>query len=125
MKYYRVLFLFLGIFNLVIGGFMFVAGILAESGPSPISWFFLSMAVMAFSLSYLYPQFTQKDERMKLIRQKATFFSLMAMLVYLGAFGILLSFGIIAVSASEIIYILSALLICTLFLSFVVYSKIY
>lgn len=125
MNNYRVLLLFLGIFNLVIGGFVFVVGILAESGPLSISWLFLSMAVMAFSLSYLYPQFIQKDERMRLIREKGMFFSFIAMQVYLVIFMLLLSFGIISISASDLIYILIALMICTVFLSFVVYSKIY
>lgn len=125
MKHSRLLFFILGVMNLAFAGFILTVGLLSGTIHMTIGFFFLAMAVLSFSMSYLYPQFIQKDERMGLIRQKGTFFTLMAMLVYLGVFGILLSFGIISISASELIYILSSLLICTLFLSFVVYSKIY
>lgn len=76
-------------------------------------------------MAYLYPQWVQKDERMKLIRQKGMFFSMTALMLYLIVFMILLGFEIVSLPALEVIYILTALLISTFFLSFVIYSIIY
>ncbi|QTN01324.1 permease [Sediminibacillus dalangtanensis] len=94
-------------------------GLLSEN----LIW--LAMAVMAFCLSYLFPQFIQKDERMKLIRQKGIFFSFFAFLFYSILLTTLLHTNLIQLTGSETISILTSLMICTVFISWVVLSKIY
>lgn len=125
MIYGRSLFSVLGIVHLLSAGFLLAIGLMAGSKPYMITWLCVSMAVMSFSMAYLYPQWVQKDERMKLIRQKGMFFSMTALMLYLIVFMILLGFKIVSLPALEVIYILTALLISTLFLSFVIYSIIY
>jgi hypothetical protein len=124
MDYSRKAFFIFGIFFLCMSGFMIFVGIMADSTPPSGSYMLLALAVMSFSLSYLYPQFKQKDERMKLIRQKGMFASFFAVMLYLIFFNIGLQFEFFTLTANELIHILSTLLICTVFLSFVVYSKI-
>ncbi|MCS0670359.1 permease [Cytobacillus firmus] len=106
-------------------GFIIYSGVMADSAPPFESYIMIGMTVMCFCPSYLYPQFKQKDERMKLIREKGMFVSFFAMMMYLIAFNLGLKLDLILLTASEAINILSTLLICTLFLSFVIYSKIY
>lgn len=104
---------------------MLLAAFMANSAPLPDTYIILSMSVMAFCLSYLYPQFAQKDERMKLIRQKGMFFSFLAFLFYSFALNSLLEFNIIQLTASDAITILSTLMISTLFTSWVFLSRRY
>ncbi len=125
MNYSRITFFILGVFFLAMSGFMIFVGIMADSVPPSGSYMVLAMAVMSFCLSYLYPQFKQKDERMKLIRQKGMFASFFAMMVYLIIFNVGLQFDYFKLTANEVIHLLSTLIICTVFISFVVYSKIY
>ncbi|WP_099364006.1 permease [Fredinandcohnia onubensis] len=121
----RVPFVVLGILFSVMSGFLLFVGIMANSSPAPMAFMTLAMAVMSFCLAYLYPQFKQKDERMKLIREKGIFASFFAMMIFLIAFNIGLQFNIIALTAAQLINILTTLLISTMFISFVIYSKIY
>ena len=107
------------------GGFLLLAAIMTDSAPLTHTYNILSMAVMAFSLSYLYPQFIQKDERMRMIRQKGMFFSFMAFLVYSFVFTTLLEFNVIDLTASDAINILTALMISTLFTSWVFLARRY
>lgn len=125
MKEYRLLFVIFGIFFFAIGGFIIFVGIMAKSSPAPMAYSSLSMGVMSFCMSYLYPQFKEKDERMKLIREKGMFFSLIAMMVYFILFLTGIQFEVISLTTLELLNILISLMICTVFLSFVVYSKIY
>jgi uncharacterized membrane protein len=106
-------------------GFLILASIKANSAPSTMIFIQLAMEIMSFCLSYLYPQFKQKDERMRLIRQKGMFASFVAMLIYLIVFNMGIQFDFIILTANEMLHLLSALLISTLFISFVIYSKIY
>lgn len=122
---YWIAFFVLGVFFLAMSGFIVYAGVMADSAPPSESYILIGMAVMCFCLSYLYPQFKQKDERMKLIREKGMFASFFAMMMYLIVFNMGLKLDLILLTASEAINILSTLLICTVFLSFVIYSKIY
>ena len=57
------------------GVFLLLVAIMAKSAPLTETYTLLSMAIMSFSLSYLYPEFMQKDERMNMIRQKGMYFS--------------------------------------------------
>ncbi|MCM3455042.1 permease [Heyndrickxia oleronia] len=125
MHYSRIPFFILGMLFLMMAGFLILASIKANAAPSTMIFIQLAMAIMSFCLSYLYPQFKQKDERMKLIRQKGMFASFVAMLIYLIVFNMGTQFDFIILTANEMLHLLSALLISTLFISFVIYSKIY
>jgi hypothetical protein len=96
-----------------------------NSAPLSETYMILSMSVMAFCLSYLYPQFVQKDERMQLIRQKGMFFSFLAFFFYSVSLNSLLEFDIIQLTASDAITILTALMISTLFSSWVFLARRY
>ena len=125
MHYSRIPFFILGMLFLMMAGFLILASIKANAAPLTMIFIQLAMAIMSFCLSYLYPQFKQKDERMKLIRQKGMFASFVAMLIYLIVFNMGTQFDFIILTANEMLHLLSALLISTLFISFVIYSKIY
>lgn len=125
MHYSRIPFFILGMLFLMMAGFLILASFKANAAPSTMIFIQLAMAIMSFCLSYLYPQFKQKDERMRLIRQKGMFASFVAMLFYLIVFNMGIQFDFIILTANEMIHLLSALLISTLFISFVIYSKIY
>lgn len=118
-------FFILGLSFVGMGGLLIFTGIKANAAPSSTSFLLLAMAVMSFCLSYLYPQFKQKDERMKLIRQKGMFASFIAMMIYLIVFIIGLQLDFFTITANQLVHILTALMICTVFISFVVYSKIH
>lgn len=121
----RLFYLIAGILFSIMSGFTFFVGIMAKSAPAPMSYMTLAMAVMSFCLAYLYPQFKQKDERMRLIRQKGMFASFVAMTIYLIVFNIGIQLDFFILTANELIQILTVLMISTVFISFVVYSKIY
>lgn len=88
----RVPFIVFGVLFSVMTGFVVFVGIMAKSTPAPMAYMTLAMAVMSFCLAYLYPQFKQKAERMKLIREKGMFASYFAMIFYLVVFNIGLQF---------------------------------
>lgn len=124
MNYSRISFFILGMIFSIMTGLMISVGIMANSAPPSMTYIQLAMAVMCFCLSYLYPQFRQKDERMRLIRQKGTLASFFAMMIYLLVFNVGLQFDFFILTASELIHLLTTLMICTVFISFVVYSKL-
>lgn len=119
----RKSFFVLGIMFTVMGGFLGVIGIMDHSAPISVTYILLAMAFMSFCLSYLYPQFKDNDERVKLIKQKGMFASFIALILYFILFQTGLQLGWLNVSALEVLQILSALMICTVFSSFVIYSK--
>ncbi|WP_449538906.1 permease [Ferdinandcohnia sp. Marseille-Q9671] len=121
----RISFFVLGILFTIMGGFMIFAGLMADAAPPSIAYMQLGMAVMSFCLSYLYPQFKQKDERMRLIRQKGMFASFVTVMLYLIVFNLALQFDLFVLTAIELLHILTTLIISTVFIAFVVYSKIY
>ncbi len=119
----RLTFYICGGLFLIMTLFMAVIAISAGESILPQTWTLLSMTVMSFSMGYLYPQFKQKDERMKMIRQKGLFYAYFALIVYFFIFFLLLGLGIIDISALELMEILSILTISTVFLSMVYVSK--
>jgi hypothetical protein len=123
--YLPKLYFIMGILFTLLGGFYVFVAMMAQDEPTSSVYITGSMAVMSFCLSYLSPQFKQKDERMKLIRQKGMFFSYFAILSYYIIFSTLLQFEIISITALELVNILIALTISTVFLSFVIVSKRY
>ena len=98
---------------------------MSKSAPLSETYTLLSMAVMSFCLSYLSPQFSQKDERIRMIREKSMFFSGFAFLIYSFALTTALGFNLISLSAIEAINILIALMISTIFISMVVLARRY
>jgi hypothetical protein len=125
VDYLPKLYFIMGILFTLLGGFYVFVAMMAQDKPTSSVYITGSMTVMSFCLSYLSPQFKQKDERMKLIRQKGMFFSYFAILSYYIIFSTLLQFEIILITALELINILIALTISTVFLSFVIVSKKY
>ncbi|WP_019156469.1 hypothetical protein [Robertmurraya massiliosenegalensis] len=125
MKNNQIIFFIFGIFFFAMGGFLLFVSFMAKASINTSFLMMFSMGIMSFCLSYLYPQFQQKDERMKRIREKGMFFSGMALMVYLLIFNIGLQVELFTLTATELLHILTTLIICTVFISFVVYSKIY
>lgn len=125
MNYSQKYFFIMGILFLGMSGFMLMSGIMTHSAPPFPTYTLAGMTVMCFCLSYLHPQFKEKDERMKLIRQKGVFYSFFALLLYFIVLSIGLNLEIITLTAAELLNILASLTISTVFLSFVVLSKRY
>lgn len=114
-----------GNYFFIMSGTMVFAGIMTHSAPPTPTYTVLAMMIMCFCLSYLHPQFKEKDERMKLIRYKGMFFSFFALTAYYLLFSIGLNLKILTLSATELLNILMALTMSTVFISFVVLSKRY
>ncbi|WP_226672599.1 permease [Rossellomorea aquimaris] len=105
-------------------GFLFFVGIMAKDFPfyalTP-----LSLTVMSFCMHYLYPQFKEKDERMKMIREKGIFYSYFAILLYHIIFMAVVQFDIIHLTAMNLLNIMTCLIIMTVFMSMVIMAKIF
>ncbi|MBU5218977.1 permease [Bacillus albus] len=125
MNYSQKYFVIMGIIFLFMSGFMILTGIMTHSAPPPATYPLLGMMIMSFCLSYLHPQFKEKDERMKLIRYKGMFFSFFALIAYYLLFSFGLNLKILTLSATELLNILMALTMSTVFISFVVLAKRY
>ncbi|MGD6890177.1 permease [Bacillus mobilis] len=125
MNYSQKYFVIMGIIFLFMSGFMILTGIMTHSAPPAPTYTVLAMMIMCFCLSYLHPQFKEKDERMKLIRYKGMFFSFFALSAYYLIFSFCLNLKILTLSATELLNILMALTMSTVFISFVVLSKRY
>ncbi|WP_254846694.1 permease [Oceanobacillus sojae] len=121
----RGLFLILVFFQLGMFGFIVFAAVMANTFPAPSTYIQLSVAIMAFCMSYLYPHFKQKDERMKLIRQKGLEYAYFTILVYYIILLMILQFNLLTLSALDVLYILIALTICTVFICMVIAAKKY
>lgn len=125
MKSVRVILFTVSSFFFMMAGFIIFVSIMADSVPSSTAYIMIAMGVMSLCVGYLYPQFKQKDERMKLIREKGMFVSFIAIMVYFIIFNLGLQLEFFTLTANELLHILSALVISTVFISFVVLSKIY
>lgn len=125
MKSVRVILFTVSSFFFMMAGFIIFVSIMADSVPSSGAYVMIAMGIMSLCVGYLYPQFKQKDERMKLIREKGMFVSFIAIMVYFIIFNLGLQLEFFTLTANELLHILSALVISTVFISFVVLSKIY
>jgi hypothetical protein len=105
-----------GIFILVVG---FIDGTIPYFALT-----LLAMAVMSFCMGYLHPHFKQKDERMRMIREKGMFYSYFALLGYFIILMSLLQFDLIQLTAMNLLYIIIALTIMTVFISMTVVAKV-
>ena len=125
MNYSQKYFVIMGIIFLFMSGFMILTGIMTHSAPPAPTYTLLAMMIMCFFFFFLHPQFKEKDERMKLIRYKGIFFSFFALTAYYLLFSIGLNLNVITLSAVELLNILMALTMSTVFISFVVLVKRY
>ncbi|MBU9714241.1 permease [Evansella tamaricis] len=121
----RVMYYIFGICFLIIGAFFQFVAFMAEARPVPESYIIFALAVVCLSTGYLQPQFSQKDERSKMIRQKGTFYSYFIFVIYYFLFSYLLSRGIVDLSAREVLNMYVTLMVCTVFSSFVIVSKVH
>lgn len=121
--YMPLAYFIMGIGFLIMFGFMVFVAIMANAAPIPQTYLLFAMMVMTFSLSYLYPHLKQKDERAKMIRQKGMFYSYFALLIYYAVLTIIIGYDILPLSAMQVLNILVALTICTVFISFVILAK--
>ncbi|MBM0065354.1 permease [Alkalicoccobacillus gibsonii] len=125
VKTYRVFFIFSAIFFTIIGGGLIVLSIMVDYQLSGHEFLTLSMAVVCAVQAYLVPQFIINDERVKLIKQKAMFTGYFFIMGYSVIFMILLNTGIIQLTAQQLLGIFTALIVSTVFLLFVFFSKRY
>jgi len=123
--YFRIAYFIIGILFSFISGFMIFVSIRVNEALPPQTFLFISITIMSFCLGYLYPQFKQKDERMRLICQKGMYVSYFALLVYYIILTVVIQFNFLTLTALQVLNILAALTIITVFLSWVVLSKIY
>ncbi|REJ05788.1 permease [Halobacillus trueperi] len=124
MDYTSNAFKVIGVFFFLIGVFLIVVGTMGGEWPSMI-WTMVSLGVLSFSMSYLYPQFKQKDERMKWIRHKAVFYSFFIMMGVMGIFHLMISLQVVVLSAVDLLSVLLALNIVTVFLTMVILARRY
>ncbi|MDG5786206.1 permease [Evansella sp. AB-P1] len=120
----RYIFFIGGVFFLLLTGFIFILAFFVEENPNQ-HLYLLGMGIMGVCLGYLSPQFRQNDERSKLIKQKGIGISFIALFAYFIFFMVSLELQLFYLTAQELLSILSALMISTVFISFVIYSKIY
>lgn len=125
MVNYRPTYLFLGIVLLLMTGFLIFVAVMAGDELLPQTYILIALTIMTFCLAYLQPQFKKEDERFKFIRQKAMFITYIAVMGYYIVFMTLLQFDFVTLTALEVVNILAALTIVTVFLSMVVLSKVY
>ncbi|TSB45347.1 hypothetical protein [Alkalicoccobacillus porphyridii] len=125
MKAERIFFSFASLFNLLFAAFLITITILTNNQLNGYEFILISTSIMCASLAYLYPQFKKKDERVILIKQKATYVSYFFFIGYAMIFMILLSTNVLTLSAYQLLSIFTALMISTVFLSFVFFSRRY
>ncbi|MGD6966215.1 hypothetical protein ACQCVP_07295 [Rossellomorea vietnamensis] len=121
----RKFFFFYGIFFLLTGLLLSYASISTGAFFVGYELVFVSTTVMCFCLAYLYPQFKDNDERTKRIRERGMFYSYFFILSYMIILMPLFQFNIIHLNGYQTVSLLAALTIITVFLSFVVLSKMY
>ena len=117
----RIGYLIIGVFLLFESIYLFMRGNLNF----PMLILIFSGAVVNLSLFYLQPQFYQKDERIRIIREKSVFYSYFSLLFYLFVLLLLLYFNIISLTAISTVILIAGLTIITVFLSMVILSFIF
>ncbi|WP_229078686.1 permease [Bacillus paralicheniformis] len=112
-------------FMLILSLYMFFSTLFNGNSGFEMAFLLFSLFILFFRLGYLYPQFKEKDERYQLILQKSMFYNYFILMGYFLIFLILLANNIISLSADALILILAALIITTLNILFIIFSKIY
>ncbi|CAM3178558.1 hypothetical protein FITA111629_08145 [Filibacter tadaridae] len=83
----------------------------------------IGISVVAFCNANLLPEFVKKDERSRVIKEKGMFYSYFVLIGFLFIFMILFQFTAIQLDGYQTVCILAALIMMTVFSSFVVVSK--
>lgn len=125
VKTYRALFIFSAIFFTIIGGGLIVLSVTVDYNIAGHEFLTLSLAVVCAVQAYLVPQFIMNDERVKLIKQKAMSTGYFFIMGYTVIFMILLQTKIIHLTALQLLGMFTALIVSTVFLLFVFFSKRY
>lgn len=115
-------FIVLGCVFVCMAVFMLVVSIIGQVTFQQ-TYMLFALAVMSFSMSYLYPQFKQKDERMKFIRYKALTYSAIAFVVYYIVLSGIIQFDILPLTSMDVLNILAALMIITVFGTMVILAR--
>ncbi|MEW9675583.1 permease [Lentibacillus sp. L22] len=115
-------FIVLGCVFVCMAVFMLVVSIIGQVTLQQ-TYMLFALAVMSFSMSYLYPQFKQKDERMKFIRYKALTYSAIAFVVYYIVLSGIIQFDILPLTSMDVLNILAALMIITVFGTMVILAR--
>lgn len=121
----RKLYLMLSILFFAMGAFFLFLSIMTGNAPNGTFYAAIVMGIIAFTIYYLYPQIRNKDERFKFIRAKGMFYTYIAFCIYCFILMLLLNLGVIVISALTAVRILLFLTVGTVFLSWIVLSKIY
>ncbi|ENH95823.1 hypothetical protein J416_13961 [Gracilibacillus halophilus YIM-C55.5] len=124
-QYDRKLFLFFGVFFVLLSVLFNWATISTGAFPAGHDVLLIALAIIALCNAYLAPQFIQNDERTKMIRARGMFVSYYFVLGYMIIMLTLLHFHVIEISAYQAVSVLAALTISTVFLSFVILSRKY
>lgn len=125
MDHYPRTFIVLGSLLGAMGLSLLIIGLLADGAVQGHSFSMLSLSVLAFCMSYLYPQFKQKDERMKSIRQKAVSYAFTAGIGYMLIFSLLAELNVLTMDVSSVLSLIIALSMTTLFLLLVFLTRKY
>ncbi|WP_269410682.1 permease [Lentibacillus daqui] len=115
-------FIVLGCVFVCMAVFMLVVSIIGQVTLQQ-TYMLFALAVMSFSMRYLYPQFKQKDERMKFIRYKALTYSAIAFVVYYIVLSGIIQFDILPLTSMDVLNILAALMIITVFGTMVILAR--
>ena len=121
----RIGYLIIGFLLLIESGYLLYGGITGDFSLSSSIALIFALSIMFLSLGYLQPQFRNKDERMKVIREKSMFYSYFFIMLYFLIFILLLGFNVISLTALATVQILASLVLITVFLLMVILSKIY
>lgn len=120
-----MVYLVCGIIFLLITLVYGTASISTGNFPSGLELMVLSMTVMCFCLSYLYPQFKDDDERSKRIKERGMFISYFFILGYMMVLMPILYYDWIVLTSYQTVSLLASLTIMTVFLSFVFLARRY
>lgn len=125
VRSYRVFFILSSVFFLILGVGLIVLSVSLDGKIDGHEFLIISMAVVCAANAYLVPQFIVNDERVKLIKQKAFSTSYFFNMGYSLILMTLLYTELIHLTALQLLGMFTALIICTVFLLFVFFSKRY
>lgn len=119
----QITFIVLGSLFLLFSILFSTASVYSGKFPVGPELMMLSLSIMAFCNAYLFPQFKTKDERSSVIREKGMFYSYFIIVGFLVVFMTLFQFKLINLDGYQMVCVIAALLISTVFSSMVVVSK--
>ncbi|MFK3937133.1 hypothetical protein ACI2JA_06380 [Alkalihalobacillus sp. NPDC078783] len=125
VRSYRIFFIIAAIFFIVFGVGLIVLNVLYNHKVVGHEFTWITLSVICAVQAYLVPQFIVNDERVKLIKQKAMSTGYFFIIGYSVIFMILLQTKVIHLTAIQLLGIFTALIVCTVFLLFVFFSKRY